>query len=419
MATINFLFRSTKSNAPLNIRLLYRSEGKDYVYGAKTRLIVSKEYWGKQHKLQRVKDIDVKNKQTEINQELNRIENFILNKFNSTSTYSINKDWLKNQLENYYNPPKKEKNIPTDLVNFIDYYISKRKNEITKESITKFNVIKHKMEHLQSARKKQILIKDIGQDFKDEFNDYYDAEYYAQTTKHREFNLIKTFCRFAKGRGLEVDPQLASLKFKKEKIENVYLNFDELKMIEDIDESTLHEYLINAKDWLIISCYLGQRVSDFMRFTSDMIRIENNKHLIEFTQVKTGKLMTVPLHDKVIEILKKRNNNFPRSISSQKYNDYIKVVCKEAGLNNVITGKKQLNISKDPNKSKIRGVSGEYEKWELITSHIGRRSFATNFYGKIPTTYLIYVTGHSSETMFLNYIGKSNKDLAMEITNYF
>ena len=61
----------------------------------------------------------------------------------------------------------------------------------------------------------------------------------------------------------------------------------------------------------------------------------------------------------------------------------------------------------------------EVEKWEILSSHIGRRSFATNFYGKIPTTYLIYVTGHSTEQMFLTYIGKSNKDLAMELTNYF
>lgn len=62
---------------------------------------------------------------------------------------------------------------------------------------------------------------------------------------------------------------------------------------------------------------------------------------------------------------------------------------------------------------------GNYKKYELVTSHIGRRSFATNFYGTIPTTYLIYVTGHSTESMFLNYIGKSNKDLAMELTKYF
>ena len=73
----------------------------------------------------------------------------------------------------------------------------------------------------------------------------------------------------------------------------------------------------------------------------------------------------------------------------------------------------------EPDSKIFRKKTGMYKKYDLITSHIGRRSFASNFYGKIPTTYLIYVTGHSTEAMFLNYIGKSNKDLALEITNYF
>ncbi|NCP83318.1 MAG: hypothetical protein GW823_00180 [Bacteroidetes bacterium] len=113
----------------------------------------------------------------------------------------------------------------------------------------------------------------------------------------------------------------------------------------------------------------------------------------------------------------KRNGGFPRLISDQKYNDYIKLVCEQAGINNLVKGSKKQETSKG---SKIyRKTTGTFKKCNLVTSHIGRRSFATNFYGKIPTSYLIYVTGHSSEAMFLNYIGKSNKDLAMEISNYF
>ncbi len=175
-----------------------------------------------------------------------------------------------------------------------------------------------------------------------------------------------------------------------------------------------NEYLENARDWLIISCYTGQRVSDFLRFTKEMIRIENGESILEFTQKKTGKIMTIPVHPKVLKILEKRNGEFPRPISDQRYNEYIKKVCKKAKLKEKVQGGLQKKT-----ENGIRKVSGKYKKWKLVTSHIGRRSFATNFYGKIPTTYLIYITGHSSESMFLNYIGKSNKDLAMEISKYF
>ena len=202
------------------------------------------------------------------------------------------------------------------------------------------------------------------------------------------------------------------LKIEKVKVDKIYLTFKELEALEN--KQFENDYLDNARDWLIISCYTGQRVSDFLRFHTDMIRVESGKSLLEFTQKKTGKLMTVPLHNKVLQILKKRNGNFPRQISDQRYNDYIKEVCNLTGLNNKIQGGKQLETSNG-----IRKVTGVYPKYELVTSHIGRRSFAANFYGTIPTTYLIYITGHSSEAMFLNYIGKSNKDLAMEISNYF
>jgi integrase len=195
------------------------------------------------------------------------------------------------------------------------------------------------------------------------------------------------------------------------------LSFEEIDKIEaaKIDKP----YLINTRDWLIISCFTGQRISDFMRFNKEMIRVEDSKTLLEFDQQKTGKTMTIPLHSKVMLILKKYNGDFPKRISDQKYNDYLKEVCKIAKLHQMVKGKKQMNISKDPLERKVRRVEGMYPKYELVTSHIGRRSFATNHYGKIPTSYLIYVTGHSSEEMFLNYIGKSNKDMALELTKYF
>ncbi len=202
------------------------------------------------------------------------------------------------------------------------------------------------------------------------------------------------------------------------------MTFKELSKIENIKKNNLSRNLEDARDWLIISCYTGQRFSDFMRFNDKQIRVEKGKSLIEFTQQKTNKNMTVPLHSKVLKILQKRGGKFPNEIKVDKYNDYIKDVCQIAGLTEKINGKKstKVEINKGTTKGSrysYRKLEGTFEKWELVTSHIGRRSFATNFYGEIPTTYLTYVTGHSTESIFLNYVGKSNKDLAMELTKYF
>lgn len=413
MATVNFLYRSTKDKANLHLRLLYRFDERDFVFGANTKFETTKDYWSKDHK-RKSRDIILTNEQTRVNTELNKIENHVLNVFNSVNPDTITKEWLQTEIDHYYNPPQEAEALPTELTKYIDFYIEYRKHELKQTSIQKFTVIKTKVEKMQIARQKPYLIKDVNDSFKTDFVNHYKANNYAQNTIQRELTFIKTFCRHARFLGLETHPQLDSLRLDYAKVEKIYLTFDEL---EKIEKKKLTDSLDNAKDWLIISCYCGQRVSDFMRFTADMIRIENDKKLIEFTQVKTGKIMTVPLHPKVIEILDKRGGAFPYAISDQKYNDYIKTVCEIAELTQKVTGSKHLETA--PKSGIFRKETGLYRKCDLITSHIGRRSFATNFYGKIPTTYLIYVTGHSTEVMFLNYIGKSNKDLAIEMTNYF
>ena len=366
----------------------------------------------REHPQTRPKDIDISNRQQEVNTELNNIENHILQAYKEADPLDITKEWLELQLELYYNPPKQKPGIPNNLIEYIDFYNDYRKHEITYSSIKKYNTVKNKLKRMQSERKSPILIKDINESFKNEFVGYQKSKAYGQNTIQREFGFIKSFCKHARYLGLETDPQLDALKLDKAKTSKIYLTTDELELIEK--KKFKHDYLDNARDWLIISCYTGQRISDFLRFTKEMIRVENGKNLLEFTQKKTGKVMTVPLHKKVMEILKKRNGEFPRSISDQRYNDYIKIVCKKTKINELVQGSLQKKT-----ENGLRKVSGKYKKWELVTSHIGRRSFATNFYGKIPTTYLIYITGHSSEAMFLNYIGKSNKDLAMEISKYF
>jgi len=436
MATINFLYRSTKDKANLHLRLLYRFNDKDFVFGANTKFEVSKDYWNKQHK-KKSKDIEITNKQTEVNNELNKIENYILNSFNAFNPDAISKEWLQTEIDFYYNPPQETEQLPTELLKYFDYFIEAKKNEITIGTQKKYNVTKHLLERYQKTKKIQIKIADVNDNFKIDFENYCLKNNYALNTISKDLRTIKTVCNHAKHNGIKTSHQLDKIKTPQHKTEKIYLTFDELTKIENIDKRRLNDNYDNAKDWLIISCFTGQRISDFMRFDKSMIRYEKNKQgilkpFIEFTQIKTNKLMTVALHPKVIEILEKRNNEFPKPISDPKYNLYIKQVCRIAGITDVIKGSRLTDLNKEEkedepkkktkNKDEVkqyRKEVGMFKKYELVTSHIGRRSFCTNFYGTIPTTYLMNVSGHSTEQMFLTYLGKSNKDLAMELTNYF
>lgn len=426
MATINFLYRSSKDKAFLKIRLFYPLNGKKQFQEADTKILVTSDYWKNNHTNTKLRDITLKNLQTDINTSINEIDNYLTDAMLLIDVTKTSKDWLKNQMDLFYNPKKEEEEneaLPTEILKYFDFFMDCKQNEIAKGTKKKYNVTKHLLERYQASKKTTLQIIDINYKFKVDFEKYCLKNNYALNTISKDLRTIKTVCNHAKQNGIVTSHQLDSIKTPLYKTEKIYLSFEDIEKIENIDVRRLDDNLDNAKDWLIISCFTSQRFSDFMRFDKSMIRYEKNKKgiskpFIEFTQIKTDKRMVIALHPKVIEILNKRNGDFPKVISGPKYNLFIKQVCRIAGITDVIKGSVLININNNKIKQ-YRKESGMFPKWQLVTSHIGRRSFATNFYGTIPTTYLINVTGHSTEAMFLNYIGKSNKDLAMELTNYF
>ena len=357
-----------------------------------------------------LKDIHIANLDT----DLATLKTDLLKEYNNSKGKKVvDADWLRN----FINPPQEQEKHPDKLVDYIDTFIEFKKADVKSSTVTKCNVIKHLLMRYEKETKTTLYIRDIDAKFKMDFEKYCIKVGYAPNTTARNIRFIKTFCRHAKANGVETHYQLDSIKAKYHKVENIYLDEKEIAAIEKIESKKLTEGLENARDWLLISCYCGQRVSDFLRFDKSMIRYEKNKAgelkpLIEFTQVKTEKIMTIPLHKKIIEIMKKYDGNFPRKISDQKYNEHIKKVCEAAEINQPTHG----TLFDHKIKEK---VTKDYPKHLMVSSHIGRRSFASNNYGKIPTSFLMYITGHTTEAMFLTYIGKSNKDIAMELTNYF
>jgi hypothetical protein len=140
MATINYLYRSTKEKAPLIIRLLFRHNETDFVFGAKTKIEVSKNYWNKEHQKKRAKDTDLINKQAEINEKTATLEAHVLNNFNNTKLEYINKEWLQTQINEYYEPPQQATALPVEVVKYIEYFIEDKRNDISINSIKKYNV---------------------------------------------------------------------------------------------------------------------------------------------------------------------------------------------------------------------------------------------------------------------------------------
>ena len=399
MATIKYIIKTDSEIASIYLRF---KDGASFDLTTKTNYKINSNNWSKlKGQPKNINDADLK----KLNNNLTDLRANLLRSYNNCENKNeINTQWLKN----FINPPNVD-SISNKLVDYFAYYELHKGDSLTKASKVKLNVNKRLIERFQIQTKKEYVIKDVDDIFKLNFYNFCISENYSQNTIARALKFIKTICYHAESNDIEVSKKLGGLQIDTINVEKIYLDLNEIIQIEKCN-NILEEHLLNARDWLIISCETGQRVSDFLRFTKEMIRYENNKPLIEFTQVKTGKIMTVPLSKKVMGILEKRNGDFPRKLSDQRYNEYIKEVCDFAKLHNLIKGGLQIDNRK---------VNGFYPKWQLVTSHIGRRSFATNNYGKIPTALLIGVTGHSTESMFLEYIGKTDTQKAMALAEYF
>jgi len=108
----------------------------------------------------------------------------------------------------------------------------------------------------------------------------------------------------------------------------------------------------------------------------------------------------------IIELLK---HEFPQKVSQVAFNKEIKTLCKLARIDERVSGFK--NNPKTRRKEIVKAP-----KYEFVTSHIMRRSFASNYYGQTEKPLLMHITGHSKESTFLTYIGThQNKDALADL----
>lgn len=411
MATVSFNYKERKKTN-IEVRFNFIQDGK-YKYQKSGILIekVTKQFWKEYEKGTRFQDADKQNLQKEIQDKYSELSKVILEKYKEAD--HLKNGWLKKVIFEIENPSKgKKQPVPKSLVKYWNYYLDNNKSNLSKRSRQKWEEVLNKIIKFEKYTNESFLIKDVDHSFANKWKEYGTLNQYSEATTIKNFAYIKMICRNAETKGIEISKELRTAKIKKEEkpLPKIYLSFQELEEIQKLQRSNeFTESLENARDWLIISCFTGQRVSDFMRFNTKMITEDDGKRFIHIHQQKTNAPVTIPLLPEVEAILQKRNGEFPKRISDQRYNDYIKVVCKLAGINEKIKGK-----IKKSRKGITRGYKGIYPKYKLISSHVGRRSFATNYYGKVSTVYLMNITAHKKESTFLNYIGKGADDLSKE-----
>lgn len=186
----------------------------------------------------------------------------------------------------------------------------------------------------------------------------------------------------------------------KEDTADIYL--DESKIQRIYKRPALPEHYDIARDWFVLDCYLGLRVSDLGQI--NMKAFSGNT--FQLVNQKTGAQVAIPVHRYAKEIIKKWKG-LPPAITDQKLNEYIKQVAKLAGLKDKFI----YTITKG-------GIlqTHEFQEWQMVSSHTCRRSFITNLLKMgIPHAHVMKLAGIRRYETLMRYFKQTAVDVANEV----
>jgi integrase len=395
MATANFYLKNPNEKDKTLIYLFFSYDGKRLKLS--TGETISPTYWNSEN--QRVRKNYTGS--TEINFCLEKLDEDVKKIYRnlvasgSVRTNEIIKEKL---LADEYN---KKKEVVT-LFSFVDDYIKSIASLRKSSSIVVYkNVIKTLKEY-KTFSQKRIDFDTISLDFYNDYSNYLITEKkFKVNTIGKHFKTLKTFLNEATERGLNTRRDFQSKKFKvvQEDIDSIYLSENEIDQLYKLDLSKKKSFE-RVRDLFIIGCFTGLRFSDFSQLKPE--NIENGK--IKIRTQKTNSTVIIPVHPRVDEIMAKYNKMLPEAISNQKMNEYLKLIGKDAKLN-----EKVQKIEFMDGKRKIEFV----HKHDLISTHTARRSFATNlFKAGFPAIAIMKITGHKTDKAFMKYIRITNEQNA-------
>lgn len=400
MSTIKFFIKGSSSISQIYVRV---RDGRNIDLSIKTQLVVDSENWSS--KKGEVKQTSSFSEKLNLQKKLNQLAQTLNDQIHKAKLNGIelDREWLNNCIEVFHGRVKDES---SELIKIIENHVSSLKSRLKKLEIQTTKAYGTTILHIskfQIYKGKVFHIFDVNNNFLEALIVFLkDVEGYAGSTVNKDISRIIQVCKSAKIKGLEVDETIFLAKYTSDKPQRSFVTLSEEELTQ-IQEYKGTDYLENVRDWLIIGCWTGCRIGDLLKLSlENVINRPDGSIVIRYTQSKTRKTVDIPVHPSVNEIIR-RLNGFPRPISDVKFNKYIKELCKRVEINSEIKGEKI-------NTETLRKEKGTFPKYELVTSHICRRSFATNHYLKLSNKVIMRVTGHSTERQFLDYIGEIDSD---------
>lgn len=286
---------------------------------------------------------------------------------------------------------------PKTLEELITLYLEKQKGFLSENYLRTYKTLLWHLPKYSSNKPLTDITIDWLFDLKRYFFEVADIE---TNTVQDYFKKIKALYTFSLSFGYKMNNAILQIKIKDTEPEIVYLSEDEVKQIENYQPTS--DYLTRVKDMFLFQCYTGLRHSDMMNLSSYNIKEqkENNitKYHLGFISLKSKKQCFVPLTPKALAICEKYRDfgeKLFHNFSQQKYNVFLKELALKAEL---MSEHRRISYQGDKRTEQV------FRKHEVISSHVGRHTFATIFIlrgGRVEI--LCKLLGHGNINMTMKY----------------
>ena len=432
MATIKFELskKGGKDNDRPEFQVLFSAGSPTTRYirlRCRTGLYGFRDYWNEKKQTHNTKLVNPLFLQEviEVNKKLATLKTEVETAAANTPETALNRAWLSAIIEDVLHPARKEKaqhDAPKTLVQAVSDFIAAAPTTIRHKGkpicAARLNHYKQVLNNLLAMGADGVTIEHADKSFYDSFVRFMYANGYKQNTISTRVKCIKSVINslpMAERVGCEfVEPK--KCKAVMEDIDNCYLDEKELQTLADLDLAD-SPYLDRVRDQFLLLAWTGCRYSDLGKLSSKYIVNEDGDDFFSLEQQKTGAKVVIPILPPIVPILEKYDYQPPKPISNQRFNDYIKQVAQLANLDDEVTTIHTQQMKGDfvPGRVETRRP-----KWQAITAHTARRSFATNMYKRgFPTLAIMAITGHKTEKSFLTYIKVSEAENAALLKKQF
>lgn len=223
-----------------------------------------------------------------------------------------------------------------------------------------------------------------------------DKKNYSHNYKSTLTAKLKTVMNEALNRGLHTNTEFKSFCTSYKAADTIALTQDEVDALWAADLSGIQA---RARDCFMVGIYCAGRFQDYSQLSED--NLTDGK--LRYVQRKTGETVIIPCASRIKAVFDRNGGRVPR-ISQQEVGREIKKICKALGgsFSSIVeirknTGKK-IEIEKK-------------HRWELVCTHTARRSGASILYKSgVPIRVCRFLTGHTTDSMFLNYVKVSKEE---------